>query len=313
MKLQRPKLNQNINADLAIGIIDRNIGALSEINTPIETHFVFNGMHERTAKGDELSITVSSTAKRNTIKYQLKRDSLYHILPEYLFHPLDRYTDTDGDKEIFMEKRAAQKKIEAEAKEYFHPYDKILNDLRIHFQNHLNDAILNNETFIIDFIIENENVNRNNPFIKACLPCIILLRANRGSSNLITSALKMAFGSKICDCTRQFIERPVYIDPNSCHISLDGTINDLFCGEIFMDWTELISLRLQTTISSHDEIEDTAKSIKEFESFFKHWFLNDNQMIEIKFGDYEKQPVISDNADDGILFLNYNTQLLEGV
>lgn len=310
MKIQRPKFSQNIDADMAVGVIDRNIGALTSVEAPVYTSFDFSGVHERTAKGDALSVNVSSTTKRNVIKYQLKRDSLYHILPEYLFHPLDRYADTEGDKEVFLEKRAAQKKIEAEAKEYFYPYDKILNDLRIGFQNYLNDKILDKEAFIIDFIIENENVNKENPFIKTCLPNIMPLRANRGSSGLLLLALKMTFGNGLQSLDKHFVEYPVPINSDSCHICLDGTIDDLFCGEKFMDWTEVISIKYQTRISSSEEINRTTKSIEEFCLFFKRWFLSDNQMIEIEFGDYGKTPVISDNIADGFLYLNYNTQLL---
>ena len=310
MKIQRPKFSQNINADIAVGVIDRNIRALTGVEAPVYTFFDFSGVHERTAKGDALSVNISSTSKRNAIRYQLKRDSLYHILPEYLFHPLDRYADTDGDKEVFLEKRAAQKKIETEAKEYFYPYDKILNNLRIGFQHHLNDKILDNEAFIIDFIIENEDVNKENPFIKACLPYVTLLRANRGSSSLLSLALKMTFGNGLRSFRSRFVEYPVRIDSDSCHICLDGTIDDLFCGEKFVDWIEVISVRYQTRISSSGEIEILTKFIEEFRSFFKRWFLSDNQMIEIEFGDYGKIPVISDNKSEGFLYLNFNTQLL---
>lgn len=311
MKLRRPSFPQNLDADLIIPVLHRNIDSVCPYpEIQFKESYVFCGSHERTAKGDDLSINVSSTSKKFSLRYNLKRDSIYHILPEYLFHPLDRYAGTDGDKEKFIEKRAAQKKIETEAKEYFHPFDRILNDIRIRFQNHLNDKVLDNDSFIIDFIIENGNVNKENPFIKACLPCLMFLRANRGTPGLITFALKTTFRSNLHAYDRRFMEHPVAIEPDSCHISLDGTVDDLFCGNEFMDWIELISVRCQTTVSSQDEIEMTANNIKEFESFFKHWFLNDSQMIEIEFGDYGKLPVVSDNMADGFLFLNYNTQLL---
>ena len=310
MKIQRPKFSPNIDADIAIGVIDRNFRALIDSNASLETSFVFNGVHERTAKGDEVSLTVTSTSKRSAIKYHLKRDSLYHILLEYLFHPLDRYADSDGDKDVFLEKRAAQKRIESDAKEYFYPYDKILNDIRIRFQQYLNDKILDNETFIIDFIIENENINKDNPFIRACLPSILLLRSNRGSESLITLALKKTFGHNLCELNRQHIEYTISIEPDSCHICLNDSIDDLFCGDSFMDWIELISIRFQTKILSEIEIDRLNRELREFESFFKYWFLGDSQMIKIEFGDYEKQPLISDDVADGLLFLNYNAQLL---
>lgn len=310
MKLQRPKISPNIDADLAIGVIDRNVGALTEVQNSVKTTFVFNGMHERTAKGDELVTTVTSTTKRNTIKYQLKRDSIYHILPEYLFHPLDRYAGTEGDKEAFLEKRTAQKKIEEEAKEYFYPFDKVLNDLRIKYQTYLNDSILNNERFIIDFIIGDDAVDKNNPFIRACLPYLLYLRGSRGSDALLTLALKMTFGAQMTGYAVRLMERPVDIDAGSCHMSLDGCIDDLFCGNQYVDWTEVITIGYQTSIASSEDIDRINKELTDFMHFFRRRFLSDSQDIEITFGDYRKIPVLSDNSADGPLFLNYNTQLL---
>lgn len=310
MKIQRPKFNPEIDADLAVGVIDRNIQPLAEAGGAVGRSFEFAGVHERTAKGDALSVTVSSTKKRTTLKYKYSRDGLYHTLPEYLFHPLDRYSDTEGDKEAFLEKRAAQKKTEADAKEYFHPFDKTLNELRILFQKHLNDSVLDNDAFIIDFIIENGQLNKNNPFIRACLPAIINLRAHRGTHSLLSTALKMAFGNGLLSLSREFACVPVAIDKEECHICLDGSIDNLFCGNRFMDRTEVISVKYQTRITSQEEIETLTESVGEFRQFFRQWFLNSNQTLEIEFGDYSKPPVLNGTTSGTELYLNYNTQLL---
>lgn len=310
MKLKRPRLSPDIDADLAVDVIGRNTGALTEVSTPVQYSFEFNGMHNRTAKGDELTLSVSSTARRTSIKYRLKRDSIYHILPEYLFHPLDRYADTDGDKEEFLKKRADQQKIEEDAKQYFYPYDRILNDLRVRFQSHLNESVLDNEAFIIDFLTEGDGVNKENPFIRRFLPFILCLREHRGSAALVNLALKAALGSGLAEAHRRPEEVAVAIDPASCHISLEGSTDTLFCGNHLIDWVEMISLRYQTPISSAADIGRISKDLEEFSLFFKSRFLTDNQEITITFGDYTKVPVLCDNPSEGSLFLNYNTQLI---
>lgn len=310
MRLKRPKIAPIIDADLAIEVIDRNINAVAEDDTKVIRNISFQGTHERTAKGDEMTIAVSSGAKRNSIKYNLKRDSLYHVLPEYLFHPLDRYAGTENDKENFKKKHDEQKKTEAEAKEYFYPFDKILNEVRIRFQQHLNDSVLENEEFIIDFITENADINKDNPFIRRCLPFILDLRAFRGSSSLIATALKTTFGVGMVKYKQQFSEIVSEIDARSCHISLDGTIDDLFCGEQFTDWVEIFYVKYQTAIISEEDICMLNDWINGFSLFFKKWFLGWNQEIKIDFGDFKKQPIINDSRLDGPLFLNYNTQLM---
>lgn len=310
MKLQRPKLIPSIDADLAIGVISRNIEALTELQTSVNTGFVYCGTHERTAKGDEMTISVSSSSRSNAVTYRLKRDSLYHILPEYLFHPLDRYANCDGDKDAFLEERTAQKEIERDALEYFHPFDTILTHLRVRFQDYLNSYILDNEHFIIDFITENESINKNNTYIKSILPHILLLRANRGSKALIKLIIETAFGSGLVDFSCRNVEIPVEIDSTSSHITLDGEIDDLFCGETIMDWIEVFEIKYQLELNTQEVIEHTSNDIDDFIKFVNKWFLSGSQKINVVFGDFSKEPIINESLTEGGLFLNYNTQFL---
>ena len=311
IKLKRPALPPDIDADISIAIVGNNISSLlSESSIPIKESFVFNGMHERTGKGDSLMVSAASSSKRHQVRFSLKRNSLYHTLPEYLFHPLDRYANCDGDKETFLENRTAQKQIEQNALEYFHPFDTILTRMRVGFQDHLNSSILDNESFIIDFITENESINKNNLYIRRALPYILQLRANRGSKALITVLVNEVFGSGLVDYSCRNMENPVEIDSTACHITLEGVIDDLFCGETIMDWSEVFEIKYQLKLKTHEDIEQTARNIEDFIKFASRWFLSANQMFNVVFGDFSKEPIISDSAIDGELFLNYNTQLL---
>lgn len=310
-KLRRPSLPPDIDSDLSIAVVDRNIQSLiSDSEIPIKKSYVFSGVHERTAKGDNLIVSTSTSSKRHQIKYSLKRDSLYHILPEYLFHPLDRYADTDGDKEEFLKRRKAQKDIENDALEYFYPFDKSFQYLRTLFQEKLNNEVLNNKLFIVDFIIEGYNINKNNLFIKGAYPCIIWLRNNRGVKKLLKVAIKYAFHDSINSYTFLSDEQSFPIDADTCHISLDGEIDDLFCGPRYYYLEESINVEYQTEIISEDQIQRIKSEIKEFEEFFKAWFLTPNQTIKVDFGDYMKHPIMNVGTSTDDLFLGYNTQLI---
>lgn len=310
-KLRRPSLPPDIDSDLSIAAVDSNIQSfISDSEIPIKRSYVFSGVHERTAKGDDLIVSASTSSKRHQLKYSLKRDSLYHILPEYLFHPLDRYADTDGDKEEFVKRRKAQKDIESDALEYFYPFDKSFQLLRTSFQDKLNNEILNNKLFIVDFITENYNVNKNNLFIKGAYPCIIWLRNNRGVKNLLEVAIKYAFHDSINSYNLTSGEQSSPIDADSCHISLDGEIDDLFCGPRYYYLEESINVEYQTEIISEAQIQQLTAEIREFEEFFNAWFLTQNQTIKVKFGDYNKQPVMNVGTSNDDLFLGYNTQFI---
>ncbi len=311
MKLRRISLPPDIDSDLSIAVIDSNISSvLSETEVPIKESFVFNGVHERTAKGDNLIVSTTSSAKRHQIKYALKRDSLYHILPEYLFHPLDRYADTDGDKEEFLKRHKAQIEIEEEALGYFYPFDREFQHLRTKFQEKLNHEILNNNLFIVDFITDGFKVNKNNTFIMNVYPYIVWLRNNRGVHKLIEVAIKYAFKNSLNSFMTISEEIPNLIDTDTCHTSLDGEINNLFCGPEYYHLEERIYVEYQTPITSEKVITDLADAITEFTDFFKSWFLSQNQSLKVRLGDYKKRPIMDVGTTDNDLYLGYNTQLI---
>lgn len=311
MKLQRPDIPVGIDADLSIAITSAHLETVSkEMNISLHSTYVYKGVHERTAKCDDLLVSLQTSTKKSAVRYLLKRDSLYHILPEYLFHPLDRYANCDGDEENFKKCRKAQKETEENALRYFYPCDKILQEERTYFQSFLNDRILRNNTFIVDFITEGQRVNHKNRYINNVYPCIQWLRAYRGIKRVIEVALRLAFCNSIAQYEVRTNEVKIPIDAETCHCCLDNTIDDLFCGDTYTDVEEFINLSYQTPIMSHKQIEILQRDIDEFKEFFQLWFLGLHQHLTIKFGDYTKTAVMFTGTSDNDLYLNYNTQLI---
>lgn len=311
MKLKRPILPQDIDADIAIAVTERNMRcAFGDTNVPLKIAYAFKGVHERTAKGDQVQISATTSTKRRLLKYAVKRDSLYHILPEYLFHPLDRYADTEGDKGAFMQKRAVQQQVEKDALEFFLPFDVIFQRLRTRFQHKLNDEVVSHNTFIADFIVGGHEVNLQNEFILRCLPCIGWLRAHRGNRKMEEVVLKYAFHGEIVSFYRAIKDVWQTIDSSSVHMSLDGTLDDLFVGNWFCTSVYTIEARFQTAITSESHIQKLISDLAEFEDFFQKWFLPISSRLHIDFGDFKKVPILCVGTPDNDLFLNYNTQLL---
>ena len=85
MAIKRPYIPKEVDADVATSIIipfiDDNTGG------KVTYVYDFKGVSERTALGDVLTTSIKNKQNSNTsVTFSLKRDSLYHILPEYLFH-----------------------------------------------------------------------------------------------------------------------------------------------------------------------------------------------------------------------------------
>ena len=86
MKLTKPIVPKELDADVAMAVIIQHMDLTADQKP--DYSYEFKGVSERTALGDNLDVTVRN--RQNTapsVKFSLKRDSLYHILPEFLFHP----------------------------------------------------------------------------------------------------------------------------------------------------------------------------------------------------------------------------------
>ena len=108
MKLSKPNIPKELDADVAMAVVIEHMDSLVD-KKPFYT-YEFKGVSERTALGDELNLIIrNKQSAPPVVKFSLKRDSLYHILPEYLFHPLDHYLGTDGDTEEFEKRYKEQR------------------------------------------------------------------------------------------------------------------------------------------------------------------------------------------------------------
>ena len=99
MKLTKPTVPKELDADVAMAVIIQHMDLTAD-QKPCYS-YEFKGVSERTALGDNLDVTVRN--RQNTapsVKFSLKRDSLYHILPEFLFHPLQVQSQQMGHVEL---------------------------------------------------------------------------------------------------------------------------------------------------------------------------------------------------------------------
>lgn len=312
MKLERPRFSADIDADLAVTIAEECLdSAAAESGQPIRSSYRFNGVHQRTGKGDSLEIDVKRSGGAIKVNYDFRRDSLYHILPEVLFHQLDRYTAIELDEEDFERCRREEKARIAAAIDFFYPYDKEFLKLRERFQRTLNLKILNNYRFITDFITAGEQVNMKNPFIARVYGSILRLRSSRGSETLLLYALNEAFEGSLNNYNFRLTEEWREIDQASCHISLEGDLTNLYCGPKYCEPVQVVTIEYQTKIESHEAIQRLEREMDEFGKFFSLWFLGMDQRLEMACGDYKMIPILGDaTAEEEGLFLGYNTQLI---
>lgn len=307
MTIKRPYIPKEVDADVAISVIIPCIDANTEDKATYA--YDFKGGSERTALGDVLTTSIKNKQNNNpSVTFYLKRDSLYHILPEYIFHPLDRYLGADGDTEEFEKRYKEQEEQEKNALTYFRPFDRHFQELRTKHQNWLNDHIFNGNQFLADYLTSGYKFNRLNPFIKAVYPCIPWLRDNRGNEDMIKVALGYAFKGKATVQRRWQKERKPLSD--NVHSNIGEQIDNIFLGLTHSCGSYNWHVIYQTKIANENSLNKLKRLVNEFEEFFLNWFLSIEETLTIEFGDWIAKPNLTiENQENGI-FLNYSTQLI---
>lgn len=307
MEIKRPIIPKGLDADVAISVVVPQVDMTTDKEALYS--FEFKGVSERTALGDNLCISVRNRQSTSSIvKFSLKRDSLYHILPEYLFHPLDHYLGTDGDTEEFDKRYKEQEEQKNKALTYFKPFDRQFQLLRISFQRWLNENIFSGNQFVADFITEGYEVNKNNPYINAVYPCIYWIRSFRGNDNMIETALGYAFaGNATIVKEHQRVESPI---SNEVPCTIDGNLDEIYCGDTCDDWKNVWSVFFQTEIKSEQHLSLMKEQLREFSLFFSSWFLSVEDGMFVEFGDRLAAPILQTNRHSDGIYLNYSTQLI---
>lgn len=307
MKLTKPNIPKELDADVATSVIIQHMDSVAD-KKPIYS-YEFKGVSERTALGDNLDITLRNRQNAApSVKFSLKRDSLYHILPEYLFHPLDHYLGTDGDTEEFDKRYKDQEEQKNKALTYFKPFDQHFQRIRTTFQQWLNENIFSGNQFLSDYITEGYGVNLNNPYIKAVYPCLPWVRDFRGNDEMIKTALGYAFMGN-ANIEKECIEINL---PMSDEVPsrIGGSLDDLYCGTTFIDKVCIWKVFYQTEIKTEAHLKQIKTQINEFNEFFSAWFLSVEDELIISFGDKLAKPDLCVTDDAKGIFLNYSTQLI---
>ena len=307
MNIEKPIIPKGIDADVAMSVVIPHVDTAT--NKEAQYSYEFQGVSERTALGDNLCISIKNRQNTSSIvKFSLKRDSLYHILPEYLFHPLDHYLGTDGDTEEFDKRYKEQEEQKNKALTYFKPFDRQFQLLRISFQRWLNENIFSGNQFVADFITEGYEVKKSNPYINAVYPCIYWIRSFRGNDNMIETALGYAFsGNATIVKERKEAKNPIS-DEVPC--TIDGNLDNIYCGATYDDWKNVWSVFFQTEIKSEQHLSLMKEQLREFSLFFSSWFLSVEEELIVEFGDRLAAPILQTNRHSDGIYLNYSTQLI---
>lgn len=272
---------------------------------PKETFDVeLKGLHKRNAYMDILNLE----DKGERMQLTLGRNSLYNSLPEFLFHPIDRFDlPKHNQKERFAEEYANQEQEKENAYKFFAPIDLALLHQRVRARHHINSLTSGNKVLIdiiSDCLSEKQKTNR---FIKNSLEYLPYCKIIRGDRTLITMMLR-----------KILMEEGIVVDINNNNktfvdsaprykTEVDSDLSSLYVGAEFEQETLCYNVYYWNDEECNENFNSFVDDIEEYRMFVQDFFLSVESILE--FNVCHDAPTLRLSDTTIYNYLNYNTNI----
>jgi len=265
----------------------------------------FKGLHKRNSYND---IVEMEEGRDGTLLLGVGRNSLYNSLPEFMFHPVDRFDNIpkSQEKERFAEEYQKQEQEKENAYRFFAPIDLLLLKLRVMVREQMNEYARQNR-FLIDIVCdkltEEQKLNR---FVRHALNFVPSCKNIRGDKTLLTFMLRKIFmeeGLRI-DMHRDALtytdEKPRYAD------SFGDELDETYLGNTFKERTTTYDVHYWSEEECDEKFLDFVEEMNVFQQFIQEWFISVEETLLLNICQSSAQIILS---DDKYNYLNYNTTL----
>lgn len=290
----------NIPADIRAEIVGNYLNG-------IKKEFVFLGSHKRNAYEDILSISQDD----ETIKVELSKHGLYDILPEALFHPIDRFDNIPAHeyKERFAEEVEQQRIEEANARSFFSLYDKFIFELSS-VVSQIKNTELSDNNILTEIICDSlSNEYQSNRFVSRTKEFIPRCSSIRGNESMITLMIRKVMSDEGIKFNKS-LKPSVFEDDNpryNCQIQNEGDAKDLYLGNRY----EETVLQYDVLYWNDDYCDDSflkfVDEMKVFEDFINDYFMSIETSIHFNISAHTLPVRLSDELCYN--YMNYNTNL----
>lgn len=267
---------------------------------------VYKGLHKRNAYND---IVDFEEKKDGNYIVGISRHSLYDSLPEYLFHPIERFGSLGKkeDQKKFSEEYELQEQEREKAYLFFAPLDLFLLNIRLEVRKKLSEYTESNKV-LIDILSDNLTEDqKNNRFIKQAIPFLPSCKVIRGNKTLITLMLRKIFmeeGLLIDVCKRNITHTdsaPRY--DNNIGASLDA----LYVGNIYDQDVTQYNIHYWSDEDCNENFIQFTNDVEELRSFIQDFFMSVEEELKFDISTDSAPLRLSDNLFFN--YLNYNTNI----
>ena len=268
---------------------------------------LFKGQHKRNAYSDIIDV---EEPVDGTLYVSIGRDSLYNSLPEFMFHPIDRFNEIpkSEEKERFAQEYAKQEKEKEHAYKFFAPIDSFLLQLRITARVLLNDYYESNKVLIDTLADSVPPELRENRFIKQLLPFLPSCKHIRGDKTLMTMMLRKIFIEEglTINVHREDIvftdDQPRYPE------SIGAPLDSCYLGNVFTEQTTVYDIHYWSYEQCDEQFMTFIKEVDELRDFLQDYFMSVDEILTFNICNDDESSLIL-NDDLIYNYLNYNTNL----
>lgn len=266
----------------------------------------FKGLHKRNAYSDIIDI---EQGDKDTLLVDIARNSLYDALPEYMFHPIDRFNELPKleEKERFAEEYEKQEKEKENARRFFAPIDTMLFKLRMDVRERLLPYCESNKALIDIIADEMTQEQKDNRFIQQVMPFLPSCKIIRGNKTLMTFMLRKVFieeGLKIDahHTSLEFTDRSPRYD-----YTLGSALGDCYVGNTYNESTCVYNIHYWSEDECNENFLTFVKEVDQLRLFIQDYFMSVDEVLIFNIS-HDGAPL---RLNDEIVFnyLNYNTNI----
>ena len=266
-----------------------------------------NGLHKRNSYKDIINYEETPDGKT---EFHVGRNGLYNSLPEYMFHPINRFDNIPERerKERFAEEYAKQELEKENAHKFFSPIDVLLLNLKTKVKEKINQLSSDNifiQNIIGDTLTEKEKSNR---FIQRTIPFLPNCKRIRGNKTLITFMLRKVLFEEGLSLNKENIVSEIHDKESQYNSKIeDFQLNSMYLGNEFSENIMTFTINYWSDEECSEHFNLFLEELETYRLFIKDYFfsIEDELCFHIN-SDYPTLRL----ADDIIYnYLNYNTNL----
>lgn len=266
----------------------------------------FNGLHGRNACNDFAEAEVDQNGK---LVFGLCRKSLYDSLPEYMFHPYDRFDGHWGkeNKEDFDRELDKQEEEKAKALELFAPMDLSIMHIRMRVAQQLEDYTQNNLP-VIEMLADRLTMGqRNNRFIKKAVSFLPQVGRIRGNRTALTLMLRKVFANERIKLEAS--RNPVLLtETEPCfNDSLGGSLDSVFVGNSWYEPVFCYDIHYWNEEECDEHFLSYVEDVELCRHFVKDYFLAVGD--DLVFNIWNNSSPLRLSDEEKCNYLNYNTNI----